>query len=178
MSRPVFFEGDSAYPPFRAGKDNGLCTTAFTVSNAFGHFGTSAGHCAELNDNVAMGGTAYSFVSADHLNPGGAPTPTRADVLAFPIPDTNDARTVSTANGIKRRVWALTPDVDLAGNASICKKGMDTGVTCGTIQPGYVNLSMRPTPGHDPLVEHVWCSANTTMDHGDSGGPIYQTFGR
>jgi hypothetical protein len=170
-----FVEADNQFPPMRGGKpiDIGFigyegCTSGFSIWNeAFGYFGTTAGHCGAQGNLVRMTGTniPVSSVAADFAPSSGT---TNTDAMTFSLSAADATSTIRNDGGTTRPVWWKLADASLTNTLQLCKVGVDTGTTCGPITDVGKTLS----DGTLTVTGSVCMQAFT--DFGDSGGPVEQ----
>ena len=145
------------------------CTTGFVVSNTYGLFGTTAGHCASNGVGSTVRAPDGSFTDHVRLNLYTSEAGPESDALLF---STNHIynygramRAVTSHPGVAGTFAEGTPNV---GTQNICRVGaVSDNELCGTI----TRSSLRVWDGQrQPL---VWCF-NRPNGGGDSGGPVYR----
>ncbi|OBR64942.1 hypothetical protein A7K91_05010 [Paenibacillus oryzae] len=141
--------------------NSGKCTTAFTGVNAGKRFIVTAGHCASgLGEWFTQGGLSLGTVTVRQLSGN-------TDALGIAVNINNESGKIyGDAN-----VVDINTGLIYTTGAVVCKSGISTGVTCGTITYGTVSYTQVTSLGTVNLSNQFAVAADAQA--GDSGSPTY-----
>jgi hypothetical protein len=185
-----------SFPPYQAGLSAQIvnpsswsqykqCSSGFTLVNAYGYFGTTAGHCSFTAstsgpDPVYMGPSLYGSgaVSVDSIrnNAYYSQLWTYADALSYSLsaggfPVTAQVMTGAYAHRTVTSRYTSSPPI----GTSLCFDGVaSAGGNCGALR----RVDVVATLGDGKLIVDAECfDSNDDADSGDSGAPVYKVNG-
>jgi hypothetical protein len=144
------------------------CTTGYQFRNAYGHFGTTAGHCGLMGDGLAIG---RYWVDTIRINGYQGRATVRADVsgYALNIHPWLGRPVVHVQGGIHRRVVSRYTNAQLSAGMRLCFEGITSdGGNCGSVV--RANSVICCDAGHHTF---VFSCINYASRAGDSGSPVY-----
>jgi hypothetical protein len=166
-----------------------LCTIGYVTEDvrrqAF--YALSAGHCFldvigdvyQLDRDGVKRVLGPVVADTDVASPG-RPAQADAGLALLSAGAVRASGLVVTADGRELTVTGIT---DPVVGESVCKSGVKTGETCGTVTATEVTETFHMTPGDAGVaVQHVvqfrGLPGQAMCDHGDSGGPVYRELGQ
>ena len=139
----------------------GYCTLGFTARKNGVKGIVTAGHCADLNDDIYQPTFGWlNKIGSVAVNPSG---PRWSDALWVPV-----SRNINYEVYPDYSVTGMVPSWNQYEGEFICKGGRTTGETCGRIVDTCTSIS-------HPIYGTLYCQyfADYRVSGGDSGGPVY-----
>lgn len=145
----------------------GDCTGAFSAKLGVNYYFITAAHCFQMGDTVTSNGTQIGTVTQRSL-PATAHYQKKTDSEGISISASNASSYVTTNQfGANKYNAVMNAGGEVVGTF-VCKTGISTGVTCGTITGTNAYQIIGYWVG--PLT-----STSVSATFGDSGGPLYST---
>jgi len=165
------------FPPYQAGLGITIavgrtllrCTTGYIFRNAYGNFGTTAGHCGHVGDGVVIGRSIVDSIRKDGYQ--GVRT-VRADLAAYSLSAHRWSYwgNVLVQGGIERRVVNKLSNTQITNGLRLCFEGITSnGGNCGAVVRTNSTLCCD-AGGHSFVFDCI----NFPSQPGDSGSPVYQ----
>ena len=136
------------------------------------------------NDRIRGNYPAFDVsVGVANSNTFRASTPAFGDATLIGFTNQSDAtRYVIESTSVQRLVTAKFANSRLVVGVALCKSGVASSTTCGSITGGYpqtrvVNYFDMDTGVLRSKTVHNMVCTNITANNGDSGGPVYQRVG-
>jgi hypothetical protein len=174
-----FLDSRSTYPPYKAGRSvhdwnlGKFCTSGFTLNKGGAPMGLTAGHCADIYDEIDVGNEdctpschEVGIVTSDD-NPTGH-YDVLGDAAMYSIVNKQAATSLLYINSSFSRNVIGERSYNV-GN-TLCYSGRVTGIVCDRVVQ-KVNVSVQKTDGH--YIYHQDCFTDQSAAKGDSGGGIY-----
>lgn len=147
-----------------AGLDLTTCTSGFAVKNGSGTRGIlTAGHCP---NSQSFQGSALTFQSEACGNGKDVQWHTTSQTIKGWINVHHNNDPALSVNGFK-------PGAQQAIGEYVCKVGLTTGYTCGTISDKYFQPIYAVCSPHTATYLRLTAGGANLVDGGDSGGPVF-----
>lgn len=153
------------------GRLNG-CTAGLLFHNAFGYFGSTAGHCGPLRSGVVMGPHIVDWIRVNGYYPARTVLGD-AGLMSMSARRWPAWAVIHTQGGGHRPIIGKLSNAQIAVGLNLCFEGRTSdGNNCGTVARANQTLCCDPAGK-----AYVYSCTNQPGRPGDSGSPVFQRIG-